>query len=1154
MVVKRPSGTSGFAVDPERAKLEIKFLGKPALHIDGRLHVFAGPRKAIALLAYVLLNRERALSRAALAEQLWPDEDDASARSTLRRHLHRALSNLPQAAPDRPWIIADKRTLRWNADANVTIDTVEFDRFTASSQFAHAVTLYAGDYLEGFHDDWILPERERLRELHCANLIALADERRRELDYAGAIAFVQALLRLDPLREDAIRRLMSLRFAIGDRSGALTEYETFQERLRTELSVEPMQETIALCEAIRANELDAGARHAKVPAIATNPGFAFVGRTTAFDSLREAWQAAAHGSGSTAIVSGEAGIGKSRLVAELVALIQGQGGRVALGTTAGIETEPYQPIAEALGGALPMVRFERLEPENIAALSSLIPEVLDLVPDARDVVALDPERERRRLFSAIASVFEQLAEKRPLLVVLEDLHWAGAATIALLAFICRRLRGRSILLVISFREEEVSERHALRSFLHRLDAGNSRHVALGPLSPGEVRTLVSRALAASSDEFADGLFSASGGNALYVTELLRHRLTGETTVPQGIAAMVGSSVDRLSPSSRSFLETAAVVGAGFDTDVVRRACGWTFAEAHAALDDVLDRGLAREATQRRGDFAFSHQIVHAAIYEALDENVRKRLHRRVAKTIENLFGDRPWIHATIARHYDAAGFAADAVAAYVRAVRHALDVFGQNEAIALASRALELCHDQRERFELHRLRAEAATQIGDNAKRREDCEAMTAIADLLGDDELLATSLNRTIALFMALGLRDDESQAIEALRVLGERAHSMRSAVEAVLARARLEVNLANLKTATMILAEAEPLVANLADDDLTFEYWYVRAFIAAEESPEVAHRFLAEAQKRAGSHATREARTLRVEAHILILTGDVRVLHAVAERLLELYVEIGDLEGQGNAHHCLAISTWTRFDLDEHREHLRLALAFFERVQKPNSIANELLNHGIFYSNTGAFEEAEAYYRRALGTYEPLAQWNGIGFASAKLAALESLRGNYTRARDLAQGALERARDHGVESAEHFALRALGTAERHLRNFEEARRCFEHVLAYRRSRDPVETIDTLVDAIPAHLGAGAVDAAIAAAEELLHGMEVDRMRATFPAEALWRTASAYAANGDIERAKELRAEARSMLRELAARVSDERTRNGYLSLPGHRDILAYG
>ena len=1141
---------------PAGARCGISLFGKPALFIEGQLQPFRGPRKAIALLAYILLHRDRSLSRAAVAEQFWPDEDDTSARASLRRHLHRALSALPEAPPGRPWIVGDKVTLRWNPDAVLEVDTRAYEELCAAGLREAAVGVYRGDYLEDFYDHWVLAERERLRELHAANLIALADERRRALDYPGAIAFAQSLLRLDPLREDALRRLMSLRFAAGDRSGALANFETFSRQLRDELMTDPMAETMALREAIRSNDLSTLEGGETAAPRTTPPAFPFTGREGALRTLAHAWKTAARGSATTAIVSGEAGIGKSRLIGELATLAETQGGRVMAGTTAAIETEPYQAVAEALRGALPLLRFDRIEPGALAALSALVPSVRDLAPNLPRLPELAPDRDRRRFFDAVDAAFAHLAEKRPLLVVLEDLHWAGAATIELLDSIVRRLRGKSILVVVSFREEEVRANHPLRDFVRRLDPQHSSHVTLGPLDAADIRVLAEKLLRDTDggEQLARDLFAASGGNALFVTELLRERLSGASAgqssaaVPAGIAGTVSARVDRLAPPARSLVETAAVTGVGFDAEVVREVCGWSFAEVFEALDELLDRALVRMSPLRRGDYAFSHQLVHAAVYESIDERTRCALHRRVAKTLERLFPGRPSLCASVARHFDAAGSAEDAVARYLPAVRYALSVFAQTEASELATRGLALCTTPGDRFELHRLREEASTRVGDDTGRRTDCEAMLELADRLDDDDLLGTALLRTVARLRQRGERAAEDAAIIRLRALGERTGTTRWALEAALAQARFEINHADDAAAEAIFAAAEPRALAVDDAALALEFWVVRANTALG-TPR-AREFLERARPYIGDDALLRIRWLRGEANVADHEGDAHALYAIASELLERYREMGDLDGQASANLQLALCAWYRLDFAAAREHNRLALEFFERVQKPHSIAAVLINRGVFAQRLGEFAAAEADYRRARSISESVDGRAMASLAMVNLASLASMCGQPERAHGLALEAVAYAREHGLAEREPLALQYLGIAELELGAFDAASEHLEDALRYSRTRDFKSVLETLIEVIPARLGVGATAAALDAAVELLAGLEGDRLRVKFPAKALAVAAAAYEAAGHTERAGALRAEARNLLREIGKHLPDAAGRSGYLSLPFHRSI----
>jgi len=608
-------------------------------------------------------------------------------------------------------------------------------------------------------------------------------------------------------------------------------------------------------------------------------------------------------------------------------------------------------------------------------------------------------------------------------------------------------------------------------------------------------------------------------------------------------------VSRLSAPARSLAETAAVAGVGFDVEVVRQACGWSFAEVFDALDELLDRALVRASPQRRGDFAFSHQLVHSAVYGAVDEPAKKRLHRRVAKTLEQLFGDRPSLAATLARHYDAAGLTEDAVAAYLAAARYALGVFAQADTVALTSRALELGAEPRDRFELHALREEALRRTGDAAVRRIDCAAMLELAESIGDGDLLGAAVLRTITRHRQLGERGEEQAAIIRLRDLGARVASRRWALEGALAQARMEINLAHVETAEAIFLDAEPLAASV-DDELALEFWVLRANTALG-TPR-AREFLERARPFIGDDPMLSIRWLRSEAHVADHEGDPQTLQAVAGELLERYLAIGDLDGQASAHLHLALSAWYRLDVAGQREHNRLALELFESVQKPNSIASVLINRGVSAQRLGDFDSAEADYRRARSICEPLQARALACLAMINLASSASMREEHDRARELGLEALAYAEEHSLTSEQHLALDFLGRAERDLGMHAQARDHLETALRYRREHDPRGALGTLVEIIPLRLGLGDVAGALAAASELLQRLEGDLRRATFPAKALEAAAAAYEAAGQAERAASLRAEARTLLREIAERLPDEPTRRGYLSLPFHRDILA--
>jgi DNA-binding SARP family transcriptional activator/Flp pilus assembly protein TadD len=206
---------------------------------------FNAPARALSLLAYLIVHSQMALRRDAVAFALWPDDAEVDARAHLRRHLYYLLNDaLPSARDDAPWILADKKTVQWNPEADAWCDVAEFQRYGSDSATAADVAgLYRGDFLEGFDDEWVQAPRDRFREKQIALLLDLIASSRTQGESATAIGHAKQLLAVDPWREDGIRALIALRYESGDRAGALSTYRDFAKRLEEELGVAPMAET-----------------------------------------------------------------------------------------------------------------------------------------------------------------------------------------------------------------------------------------------------------------------------------------------------------------------------------------------------------------------------------------------------------------------------------------------------------------------------------------------------------------------------------------------------------------------------------------------------------------------------------------------------------------------------------------------------------------------------------------------------------------------------------------------------------------------------------------------------------------------------------------------------------------------------------------------
>jgi DNA-binding SARP family transcriptional activator/tetratricopeptide (TPR) repeat protein len=319
--------------------IRINLFGRAHLsHETGPLK-FNAPPRALSLLAYLLLNRTAPLSRDSVAFALWPDDGESDARSNLRRHLFYLLNDVLPPAAEGPWVLADKRTVQWNPVAPAWCDVSEFERLSANpARAAEAAALYGGDLMLGVDDEWLEAPRERLRERQIALLLALIAESKERSDLAAGIAYAKALLGIDPWREDAVRALIALRHAAGDRAGAMQAYRDFAKRLHEELGVAPMPETAALGERLSRAQtesvpvppapLEAVAAHgsaegngalqaagaartiSNLQAIRATPSF--TGRERELAALEQAFG----GGSATAAIYGMGGIGKSALARE----------------------------------------------------------------------------------------------------------------------------------------------------------------------------------------------------------------------------------------------------------------------------------------------------------------------------------------------------------------------------------------------------------------------------------------------------------------------------------------------------------------------------------------------------------------------------------------------------------------------------------------------------------------------------------------------------------------------------------------------------------------------------------------------------------------------------------------------------------------------
>jgi class 3 adenylate cyclase len=557
-----------------------------------------------------------------------------------------------------------------------------------------------------------------------------------------------------------------------------------------------------------------------VPATVGLPGpfqgtevFGFVGRLTELAALRAAFEQAAAGGRHLVLVGGEPGVGKSRLAAEFAREVHAEGANVLFGRCDEGLAMPYQPFVEALSHYL----HHAPPAELLTGLGHLGGELARLVPELAEVVAglpsplrSDPETERYRLFEAMASWLGAASADEPLVVVLDDLHWATQPTLLLLRHVIRATSPAHLLVVGIYRHTEPDPAHSLADLLAdlRRTAGVER-LMLDGLGEVEVTALLEAAGHSVGDNtrgLARIIRAHTEGNPFFVGELVRHATEsgaldqqgdgslGLLGIPEGVHEVVLRRLGRLSETANQVLATAAVVGAEFDHAVVAAVTCLGEEAVAEALEETLAAGLIKEVIGATLRFRFRHQLVRASLYTSLSTTRRLRLHRRVGEAVESLYQSR--LHEylpALAYHFAqaaASGEAATAVHYTRRAGDRALAQLAHDQAAELYARALalfdgsELADDTLRRCDLLIALGEAQRRAAHPAHRQTLLEA-AAVAQEVGDvDHLAAAALANTRTIGPAVEV-DHERVAVlaAALEAIGDDDSPVRALLLANLA-----------------------------------------------------------------------------------------------------------------------------------------------------------------------------------------------------------------------------------------------------------------------------------------------------------------------------------------------------------------------------------
>jgi len=731
--------------------LDVELAGGLQLRVDGARIASPASRRARAVLTFLALN-PGPQPRARVAARFWPDVLDESARASLRV----ALTELRQAlGPAAGYLVATRDTISLEGP-DLRVDVREFQQALAEGDAARALEACGGPILEDFQVEWAIEARDE----HVQQLAgALEQAAATTTDPAEAVRLTRAEVALDPLAEAPNRRLIERLAATGDRAAALSAGRQFVERLRTQLGIAPSRETRALIDELRRQQPE------PVPppvGLTRSHETVFVGRRAELARLRACWGSVQmHRDRRIALVAGEPGAGKTRLAYQFASAAVQDGATVLMGRCSEQPLAPFEPYAEAFS---PAGLARALEPGS----------------------GVDDGGARHRLFDAVDSVLTDLAASRPLLLVIDDVHWADRGSLLLTSFVLRSGRPGPILIVGTYRDTELGRLSPLTAALSDLKRhGALDRIDLRGLPLGDVAELARSML--GSDELAPSVHARTAGNAFFVEEVLRELVEpGPHVVPESVRHAVGVRLSRMGEDANEMIAAAAILGLEHDARALQTTAGLEPEVAVAALDEILRARLLRPATipQR---FEFAHALVREAVLDECNVLRRARLHRRAADALAEL-GEEQHLEE-IAMHLFEAASTADARQAagmLVRAGRRALDRLAYEDAAERFDRAieaLELADAEDESGPALLARGDALLRAGDPEAARAAFTRARALALRRGD----VTLLSQAALGFAGLGIAivDLDAEAIARLEEALERvvAPPLRSRVQARLA-----------------------------------------------------------------------------------------------------------------------------------------------------------------------------------------------------------------------------------------------------------------------------------------------------------------------------------------------------------------------------------
>ncbi len=1057
--------------------LEINLLGKFEIRIRGEplREMEIKGRKTRSLLKILAHRRQHQMVRDHAVDILWPDLDESSANTQLYKaihHIRKAFENYCDGADE--WIEMTDNLLRLVPPGRLTTDVQRFENLARSGLRNHriadlekAFSIYEGEFLPmDRYSEWTSMPRNHYNQLYLDVLTTLAQQYEKQGNLSDAAEMMRLSLDKEPTLETAHRGVMRIFARKGQPTRAYHQFEVCRKVLGEELGVSPSSETHEMLDDIREGHYREELKKPSKPAMLAEPSSTIIGRKQEMDRIEQFLDDLAAERGNGLIISGEAGIGKSRLIREIILRARRRGRSFFAGRT-GAGKVAYGPFLELFDDILH--KQPGMEEELPVELGRLIP---GFTGDGKPFPHADKLAAKGYLFAQIHRFFSKLAADDPLVIILEDLHAADQSSRDLFSYLLQHRNQLPILLAATLRKEEEDP---LPEFIRDLPKQTIEHLELGPLSYEEHTKLLQQHAgnAIIGSDTADHIYQLAEGNPLYALELLEHYMKEDQdissqatqdaemspsspfadNIPASIHKMVEEKLENLSPPARHLLYIAAVIGRRVPYELLDSLWNAGERDEKNVLFNALEEAVHARLLEEQGfDYSFRHAIVQETIYATISTERRSILHKQVAEQLLKLSEKRddPPVEQ-IARHYLGAGEMLKGIRYLLRAGERAESAYAHDDALYRYREACKVL-DKVENGQTRNLECEIRERIGDVHrscgrldKSNEAYEKAISLAEEYSIQKTDLAELYRKKAVVAIFCTEIDRSAKCleKAFELAGD---DSRSQARLLITKALHLWHLNQLEEAYDLAlqarseaqkAEAKPEVSQaceiLAMTCLPLGRWEEGLQYEMERqyhgwSPEI---------------------VVATDAHLCLweyhVSGDqpLQKARSFMEQVAEQATEIGDLRCVAVCHYALGTMYLWRGNRHLAVKELTSSLELHDQVGSPAGMAYSLARKGVIHTLAGAgdlgwqaVQDGLDYARQAAVRDHCLQRLYGVGLWNR----IET--GNLDQARDIAKKSEELLDESGACAACAMELYPW-LAYFYLYNdqFDQARACGEAV-----------------------------------------------------------------------------------------------------------------